>query len=57
MSKSIIAIIIYIIGLIVGAVVMGLWDAETTVIKGGIALGWTVALLVTLLYTDKYEKK
>tara|TARA_B100000795_G_C22671856_1_gene388263 strand:+ start:381 stop:554 length:174 start_codon:yes stop_codon:yes gene_type:complete len=57
MSKSTIAIIIYIIGLIFGALIIGLWDAETTIIKGGIALGWTAIFLITLHYTDSNEKK
>ena len=57
MSKSTIAIIIYIIGLIFGALIVGLWDAETTIIKGAIALGWTAIFLIALYFVDSYEKK
>ena len=57
MSKSAVVIIIYIIGLIFGALIIGLWDAETTLIKGGIALGWTAVFLIALHFTDSYEKK
>ena len=57
MSKSTIVIIIYVTGLIFGALIVDLWDAETTVIKGGIALGWTAIFLITLHLADSYEKK
>ena len=57
MRKTTVAIIIYIIGLIFGALIMGLWDAETTLIKSGIALIWTIIFLISLHLADSYEKK
>ena len=56
MSKSTLAIIIYIAGLIFGALVLDLWSAETGP-KAFIGIGWTAILLVALLIADKYEKK
>ena len=57
MRKTTVAIIIYIIGLIFGALIMGLWDAETTLIKSSIALIWTIIFLISLHLADSYEKK
>tara|TARA_B110000037_G_C17060530_1_gene481696 strand:- start:1026 stop:1196 length:171 start_codon:yes stop_codon:yes gene_type:complete len=56
MSKSTIAILIYISGLIFGALVLNLWSSETGP-KAFIGIVWTIILLIALLYTDKYEKK
>ena len=56
MSKSIIAILVYIVGLIFGALVLNIWSAETGP-KAFIGITWTTILLVTLLYADKYEKE
>ena len=49
MSKSTLAIIIYIAGLIFGALVLDLWSAETGP-KAFIGIGWTAILLIALLY-------
>ena len=56
MRKTTLTIIVYILGLIFGALVLGLWDAETNIIKAGAALTWTAIFLITLFYADKYEK-
>jgi|TARA_B100000475_G_scaffold105532_1_gene77064 hypothetical protein len=56
MSKVLIVIIIYIIGLIFGAVVLDLWSADTSVFKGLLGLGWTALLLIGLFFADKHEK-
>jgi len=56
MSKVSIVIIIYIIGLIFGAVVLDLWSADTSVFKGLLGLGWTALLLIGLFFADKHEK-
>ena len=56
MSKSSIAILIYILGLIFGAIVLDLWSADTGP-KAFLGITWTTILLITLLYSDKYEKK
>ena len=56
MSKVLIVIIIYIIGLIFGAVVLDLWSADTSVFKGLLGLGWTALLLIGLFFAEKNEK-
>ena len=56
MSKSSIVIIIYILGLIFGALVLNLWSAETSP-KAFIGMIWTAVFLVALVYADKYDKK
>ncbi len=56
MSKILIVIIIYIIGLIFGAVVLDIWSADTSVFKGLLGLGWTALLLIGLFFADKHEK-
>ena len=56
MSKSTLAIFIYVAGLIFGALILNLWSAETGP-KAFIGIIWTVVLLIALFYTDKHEKK
>ncbi|WP_415309152.1 hypothetical protein ABXT47_02385 [Candidatus Pelagibacter sp. Uisw_099_02] len=56
MSKSTVAILLYILGLIFGAMALDLWSADTGP-KAFIGIIWTVILLIALFYTDKYEKK
>ena len=56
MSKSTIIIIIYILGLIFGALVLNIWSAETSVKKALLGLGWTALLLIGLFFAEKNEK-
>ncbi len=56
MSKSIIFIIIYILGLIFGALVLDIWSADTNIFKGLLGLGWTALLLIGLFFAEKNEK-
>ena len=56
MSKTSIVIIIYIIGLIFGALFLDIWSADTNVLKGLLGLGWTALLLIGLFFAEKYEK-
>jgi hypothetical protein len=56
MSKSTVAILIYILGLIFGALVLDMWSANTSP-KAFLGIIWTAILLVTLFYSDKNEKK
>jgi len=53
MNKSTIIIIIYIIGIIFGALGLGIWDAETSISRNMLALGWTVLFLIGLFLTEK----
>ena len=55
MKKTTIAIIVYILGLIFGAIVLGLWDAQTGILNASIALIWTVIFLISLFFSDKHE--
>ena len=56
MSKTSIVIIVYIIGLIFGALVLKIWSADTSVLKGLIGLGWTALLLIGLFFAEKDER-
>ena len=56
MSKTSIVIIVYIIGLIFGALFLDLWSADTNIVKGLIGLGWTALLLIVLFFTEKNER-
>ena len=56
MYKSTIVIIVYIIGLIFGAVVLDIWSAQTSP-KALLGIGWTALLLIGLYFTEKNEKK
>ena len=57
MKKTTIAIIIYVLGLFFAALILGLWDAETSMIKASIGFIWTIIFLIALFYTDKNEQK
>ena len=52
MNLSNIAIIIYIVGVIIGALFLDIWGVETSVKKGLIALGWTAVFLIAYFYAD-----
>ena len=56
MSKVTIVILIYILGLIFGALFLDIWSADTSVFKGLLGLGWTALLLIGLFFADKNEK-
>ena len=57
MSKTTIVTIIYILGVIIGAFFFDVWGVETSFIKTISIFIWTVIFLITLFYSDKYEKK
>ena len=56
MSKSSIVIIVYILGLIFGALFLNIWSADTSVFKGLLGLGWTALLLIGIFFAEKNEK-
>ena len=56
MSKTTIVIIIYVLGLIFGALFLDLWSADTNIIKGLVGLGWTALLLIGLFLAEKNER-
>jgi glucose uptake protein GlcU len=55
MYKSTIVIIIYIIGLIFGALVLDMWSANTSP-KALLGIVWTALLVIGLFVTEKNEK-
>ena len=57
MNKLTILTIIYIIGVIIGALFFDVWGAETTIIKTMSIFVWTILFLIVLFYVDKNEKK
>ena len=57
MNKTIIVIIIYILGVIIGALFFNVWGAETSFIKTISIFVWTIIFLITLFYTDKHERE
>ena len=57
MNKTIIVSVIYIIGVLIGAFFLDVWGAETSFVKTVSVFIWTIIFLITLFYSDKYEKK
>ena len=55
MSKSTVVIIIYVLGLVIGALFFDLWGAETSIKKGLIGIGWTALFLIFLFLAEKKE--
>ena len=55
MNKSTLVVIIYIVGLIFGALVINIWSAETSP-KALLGIGWTALLLIGIFYAEKNEK-
>jgi glucose uptake protein GlcU len=56
MSKTTIVIIVYVLGLIFGALFLDLWSADTNIIKGLVGLCWTALLLIGLFFAEKNER-
>ena len=56
MSRTILVIIIYILGLIFAALILDLWSANTGPIAF-VGMIWTIILLIGLFYADKHDKK
>ncbi len=57
MSKVTIISIIYAIGILIGALFLEVWAAETTLIKTMTVFIWTIIFLIALFFADKNEKK
>ena len=51
MSKTTIAIIIYVLGLIFGALVLDLWSAETSP-KALLGMIWTALFLIAIYFVE-----
>ena len=57
MNKLTILTIVYIIGIIIGALFFDVWGAKTTFIKTMSVFVWTIIFLIVLFYIDKKQKK
>tara|TARA_B100001057_G_scaffold418551_1_gene437852 strand:- start:538 stop:711 length:174 start_codon:yes stop_codon:yes gene_type:complete len=57
MSKVKILSIIYAIGIIIGALFLDIWGAETTLFKTMSVFAWTVIFIIALFFADKNEKE
>ena len=55
MNKSTLVIIIYILGIVFGALVLDIWSAETSP-KALLGIGWTALLLIGLFFAEKHER-
>ena len=55
MNKSTIVILVYIIGLIFGALILDMWSAQTSP-KALLGIVWTTLLLIGLFLTEKNER-
>ena len=56
MSKTSIAIIIYVLGLVFGALVLDLWSAETSP-KALLGIGWTTLFAIALFFAEKEKEE
>ena len=56
MNKLTLLTIIYIIGIIIGALFFDVWGAETTFLKTMSVFIWTIIFLIALFYVDKKQK-
>jgi len=57
MNKTIIATVIYVLGILIGAFFLKVWGAETSFIKTISIFVWTIIFLITLFYADKHERE
>jgi hypothetical protein len=55
MNKSTVIIIVYVLGLIFGALVLDMWSAKTSP-KALLGIGWTALFLISLFFTEKNER-
>ena len=57
MSKVKIVSITYAVGIIIGALFLDVWGADTTPLKTLSVFAWTVIFIITLFFVDKKERK
>ena len=57
MSKVKIISIIYALGIIIGALFLDVWGAETTPQKTISVFVWTIIFIIALFFADKNERK
>ena len=57
MNKTTLVTIFYILGILVGALFLDVWSADTSFVKTISVFVWTIIFLISLFYLDKNEKK
>ena len=57
MNKTTLVTIFYILGILIGALFLDVWSADTSFVKTISIFVWTIIFLITLFYLDKNEKK
>ena len=57
MSKSNILILIYVIGIIIGAIFLDIWSSEPNILKAFIGVGWTVLFAISLFFIEKKDNE
>ena len=57
MNKTTIVTTIYLLGILIGALFLKVWGAETSFIKTITIFIWTIIFLIALFYFDKKKKK
>ena len=50
-------VILYILGILLGAFFFDLWGAETNIKKGLVAMFWTALFLVALIFVEKNKEE
>ena len=57
MNKTTLVTILYILGILIGALFLNVWSADTSFVKTISVFAWTIIFLIALFYFDKNEKK
>jgi len=57
MNKTTLVTIFYILGILIGALFLDVWGADTSFVKTISVFVWTIIFLISLFYFDKNEKK
>ena len=53
MSQITLVVVIYLLGIILGAFFLDIWSIDTSVKNGLIGLGWTALFLIGIFYADR----
>ena len=57
MNLSTLSIIIYAVGIVIGALFLDIWGAETSLSKAMVGVVWTVIFLICLFYFEKKNEE
>ena len=50
-------VIIYVVGILFGALFLDIWAADTSIKKGLIAMFWTALFLIALIFVEKNKEE